>query len=102
MTLMELSAFEIAQRVRQGDLSAAEVLDAALERIAAVDGRPGTLDAGELTEEDKQKVHAFITLTADRAHKQAEAVDARVKAGEPVGPLAGVPLTVKDIFTRLL
>jgi aspartyl-tRNA(Asn)/glutamyl-tRNA(Gln) amidotransferase subunit A len=99
MTLMELSAFEIAQRVRQGDLSAAEVLDAALARIAAVDGRPGTLDAGELTEEDKQKVHAFITLTADRAREQAEAVDARMKAGEPVGPLAGVPLTVKDIFT---
>lgn len=99
MTLMELSAFEIAQRVRQGDLSAAEVLDAALARIAAVDGRPGTLDAGELTEEDKQKVHAFITLTADRAREQAEAVDAKVKAGEPVGPLAGVPLTVKDIFT---
>jgi aspartyl-tRNA(Asn)/glutamyl-tRNA(Gln) amidotransferase subunit A len=99
MTLMELSAFEIAQRVRQGDLSAAEVLDAALARIAAVDGCPGTLDAGELTEEDKQKVHAFITLTADRAREQAEAVDAKVKAGEPVGPLAGVPLTVKDIFT---
>ena len=99
MTLMELSAFEIAQRVRQGDLSAVEVLDAALARIAAVDGRPGSLDAGELTEEDQKKVHAFITLTADRAREQAEAVDAKVKAGEAVGPLAGVPLTVKDIFT---
>ena len=99
MTLMELSAFEIAQRVRQGDLSAVEVVDAALARIAAVDGRPGSLDAGELTEEDQKKVHAFITLTADRAREQAEAVDAKVKAGEAVGPLAGVPLTVKDIFT---
>lgn len=99
MTLMELSAFEIARRVRQGDLAARDVLEAALERIAAVDGRPGTLDADELTEEDQKKVHAFITLTADRARKQAEAVDARVKAGEPVGHLAGVPLTVKDIFT---
>ena len=99
MTLMELSAFEIAQLVRKGELSAVDVLDAALERIALVDGRPGTLDAGELTEEDKTKVHAFITVTADRARKQAEAVDARVKAGESVGPLAGVPLTVKDIFT---
>ena len=99
MTLMELSAFEIAQRVRQGDLSAVQVLDAALARIAAVDGRPGTLNAGALTEEDQKKVHAFITLTADRAREQAEAVDAKVKAGEAVGPLAGVPLTVKDIFT---
>ncbi len=64
-----------------------------------MDGLSGTLDYGELTAEDRAKVHAFITLTADRARRQAEAVDARVKAGEPVGPLSGVPLTVKDIFT---
>ena len=98
MTIMERSAYDIAESVQQGELSAVEVLEAALARVAQVDGRPGTLDYGELTEEDRQKVHAFITLTTDRAYAQAEAVDARVKAGESVGPLAGVPLTVKDIF----
>jgi aspartyl-tRNA(Asn)/glutamyl-tRNA(Gln) amidotransferase subunit A len=99
MTLMDQSAFTTAQKVRSGELSAVEVLDAALERIAAVDGRAGTLDYGELTDEDRATVHSFITLTADRARQQAEALDAKIKAGEEVGPLAGVPLTVKDIFT---
>lgn len=98
MSLLEQSAFSIAARVRTGDLSAIEVLEAALRRIAAVDGRPGSLDGGKLTAEDKAKVHAFITLTEERARQQAEAVDARVAAGEDVGALAGVPLTVKDIF----
>jgi len=98
MSILEQSAYHIAQRVRDGDLSAVEVLDAALERIAAVDGRPGSLDGGKLSDEDKAKVHAFITLTEGRARKQAKAVDARVAAGEDVGALAGVPITVKDIF----
>ena len=40
----------------------------------------------------------YHPLTAKTAIQQAEAVDAKVKAGEEVGPLAGVPLTVKDIF----
>ncbi len=98
MTKIDQSAFEIARKVKAGEVSAGEVLDQALDRIAAVDGKPGTLDYGVLTDEDREKVHAFITLTVDRARKQAEDVDTRVKAGKEVGPLAGVPLTVKDIF----
>ncbi len=98
MSILDYSAQTIADKVKRGELSAVEVLDAAMERIRAVDGRPGTLDTPQLTEEDKRKVHAFITLTEDRAYQQAQAVDARVKAGEQVGPLAGVPITVKDIF----
>jgi len=98
MSLMELSAFSIAKKVQDGELSAVEVLESALERISEVDGSPGTLDYGALSDEDKSKVHAFITLTADRAREQAAAVDARVKAGDRVGPLAGVPITIKDIF----
>jgi aspartyl-tRNA(Asn)/glutamyl-tRNA(Gln) amidotransferase subunit A len=98
MAIIDQSAFEIANKIKHGELSAVEVLDAALERIAAVDGRPGALDCGAITEEDEAKVHAFITLTADRARQQAERVDARVSAGEQVGPLAGVPITVKDLY----
>ena len=98
MDLMERSAFEIAEKVQSGEWSAVAVLDAALARVARVDGRPGTLDPGDLTDDDRKKVHAFITLTSDRAFAQAEAVDARVKAGKHVGPLAGVPVTIKDIF----
>ncbi|HEX2981436.1 MAG TPA: amidase, partial [Anaerolineaceae bacterium] len=98
MELSDLSAIELAARIRRREVSAVEALDASLERIASVDGRPGTLDAGETTPEDTQKVHAFISLAADRARQQAEDVDRKLAAGEPVGPLAGVPFTVKDIF----
>jgi aspartyl-tRNA(Asn)/glutamyl-tRNA(Gln) amidotransferase subunit A len=98
MSLMDKTARSIAAKVRAGQLSAVSVLEDALERISAVDGRPGRLDYGELTEEDKRKVHAFITLTEDRAYQQAHDVDERVGAGEDPGPLAGVPISVKDIF----
>ena len=63
-----------------------------------MDGRPGSLAAGELTPDDRERVHAFITLTAERALAQAAEIDARVAAGEDPGPLAGVPFTAKDIF----
>jgi aspartyl-tRNA(Asn)/glutamyl-tRNA(Gln) amidotransferase subunit A len=43
-------------------------------------------------------VHAFITLTAERARAQAEAIDQKLATGEDAGPLAGVPFTTKDIF----
>jgi len=46
-----------------------------LERIGQVDGRPGSLDAGPLTPEDEKKVHAFITLTDERALQQARGAE---------------------------
>jgi len=98
MELCDLSAFEIGQLLREKRASAAEVLDSALERIQAVDGRAGVLEPGEEQAEDKQRVHAFITLTAERARQKAAEVDRQLAAGEELGPLAGVPVTVKDIF----
>ncbi|MCL4559767.1 MAG: aspartyl/glutamyl-tRNA amidotransferase subunit A [Chloroflexi bacterium] len=98
MELCDLSAIELAGLVHQRQVSAVEALQSALDRIAAVDGRPGTLEPGELTPEDERKVHAFITLTESEARRQAEEVDRRLAAGEDPGPLAGVPFTVKDIF----
>ena len=63
MQLCDLSAFEIRRLVLSGQASAVEVLESCLGRIEQVDGRPGSLDGGELTEEDQMRVHAFITLT---------------------------------------
>lgn len=94
--LLRLEAHEIAAKVRRGELSAQEVTEVALARIAAVDGVPGTLDGDPDAEPDK--VHAFITLTAERARAAARRVDEMVARGEDPGPLAGVPFTVKDIF----
>jgi aspartyl-tRNA(Asn)/glutamyl-tRNA(Gln) amidotransferase subunit A len=94
----DLSAFEVTHLIRQRKISAVEVLESCLKRTAAVDGRPGVLDAGAITPEDERKVHAFIHLTANQARVQAEAVDKKITAGEDPGLLAGVPITVKDIF----
>ncbi|MEJ2512839.1 MAG: amidase family protein, partial [Anaerolineales bacterium] len=96
--LCDLSAYELAALIRSREVSAVEALESALNRIRQVDGRPGELEAGEITQEDQQKVHAFITLTEDPARTQAEAVDKKLSAGEIPGPLAGVPWTSKDIF----
>lgn len=99
MQLCDLPAYELAALLRQRKTSAVEILESCLERVAEVDGRPGTLDAGEITPEDRKKVHAMISLTSERAREQARMVDQQMAAGEEVGPLAGIPFTVKDIFT---
>jgi aspartyl-tRNA(Asn)/glutamyl-tRNA(Gln) amidotransferase subunit A len=98
MELCDLSALEISQLVKSKKASAVEVLESCLERIGSVDGRPGSLESGEITSEDRQKVHAFITVTSELALEQARAVDARIAKGEETGKLAGVPVTIKDIF----
>ncbi|HVN52949.1 MAG TPA: amidase family protein [Anaerolineaceae bacterium] len=98
MDLCGFSAYEISALIHRREISAVEVLEAALRRVEAVDGRPGSIEPGELTLEDLQKVHALINLTANRARARAETVDQMLAAGEDPGPLAGVPFTVKDIF----
>ena len=98
MDLCDYSAFHLRNMVRRREVSAEEVLESTLARIAAVDGRPGALEGGDLTADDERTVHAFITLTEERARAQAQAVDRRLEAGEDPGPLAGVPVTIKDIF----
>jgi aspartyl-tRNA(Asn)/glutamyl-tRNA(Gln) amidotransferase subunit A len=76
--LVTLSADETARRVAAGEVSAVEVAQAHLDRIAAVDDR----------------LHAFLHVDADGALQQAKRVD----AGEVTGPLAGVPLALKDVI----
>ncbi|MBN2257639.1 MAG: Asp-tRNA(Asn)/Glu-tRNA(Gln) amidotransferase subunit GatA, partial [Anaerolineaceae bacterium] len=98
MGICDLPAHQIAKMVRLREISAVEVLDASLDRIQQVDGRSGTLNPGEITNDDKQKVHAFISITTDLARAQAKAVDQKLAAGEDVGELAGVPVSIKDIF----
>ena len=98
MQLCDLPAQDLTRLIRRGEVSAMEALESALARVAAVDGRPGTLQPDGAQPEDTEKVHAFITLTTERARAQAQEVDRRLAAGEDPGPLAGVPFTVKDIF----
>jgi aspartyl-tRNA(Asn)/glutamyl-tRNA(Gln) amidotransferase subunit A len=98
MELCDLSAFEIGKLLRERRTSAVEVVNSALGRIEVVDGRAGTLDPGAEQADDKQRVHAFITLSAERARQKAAEVDRKLAAGEDPGLLAGVPISIKDIF----
>ncbi|MGV9856069.1 Asp-tRNA(Asn)/Glu-tRNA(Gln) amidotransferase subunit GatA [Streptomyces sp. NPDC003442] len=81
--LTRLTAAEIAARIASGAVTAVEVTEAHLARIEAVD----------------EKVHAFLYVDREGALAQARAVDAKRERGEELGPLAGVPLALKDIFT---
>lgn len=96
MNFVELSAEEIARLVRGRKASALDILTSHISHIHDIDGSPGALGGDRATEPDK--VHAFITLTAERARAQAQAVDRKIAAGQDPGPLAGVPVSIKDIF----
>lgn len=96
MDLCDYAAYQLAWMIKRKQVSALEVLESTLKRIAAVDGVPGQLDGDKTMEPDK--IHAFITLTAERARQKALQIDQAIQSGEEVGPLAGVPFTVKDIF----
>ncbi|MCH7587216.1 MAG: Asp-tRNA(Asn)/Glu-tRNA(Gln) amidotransferase subunit GatA [Chloroflexi bacterium] len=96
--LCDLSATEISRRVKNGEVTAEEVLDSTLQRIRLVEGRRPSTNPYSPEGDDRNKVHAYISLTEKRARLQARAIDDAVKAGEDPGPLAGVTLAVKDIF----
>ena len=96
--LCDLPAHELVRRLRRREISAVDILESTLARIEAVEGASPSTAPYERDPSDLEKVHAYITLTAERARAQAEAVDQALAAGEDPGPLAGVPLAVKDIF----
>lgn len=94
--LCDLSAIEMVAGLRAGSFSAEELLDSTLRRIDRVEGRTGSLEGR--SGDEPERVHAYISLTEERARKQARAVDQALGKGRDPGPLAGVPLAVKDIF----
>ncbi len=73
-------AADIAASVQSGDVTATSVID---EHLAAIDAHEGD-------------VHAFNTVLADEAQARATSIDEAVAAGADVGPLAGVPIALKD------
>ena len=74
------TALTLAAQVRSGQRSAREVVEEALTAVAAGD----------------TELNAFLTVLGDEARAQADAVDAAVAAGRDPGPLAGVPVALKD------
>ena len=96
--LCDLPAHEIVRRVKARECSAVQVLESTLERIGEVEGTPPSTDPYQPNPADLEKVHAYITVTKERAIEQAKAVDRAIDQGIDPGTLAGVPLAVKDIY----
>ncbi|HUR48141.1 MAG TPA: amidase family protein [Acidimicrobiales bacterium] len=84
MDLTRLSALDIAATVAARKVSAVEVVEAHLARIEAVN----------------PSGNAVVRVLPEEARQPAAALDARLAAGEPVGPHAGVPVTIKDNIDR--
>ena len=74
------TATSIAHNVASGSQSAASVVDEHLQRIS----------------QREEEVHAFNLVTSAEARERAADLDARIARGENVGPLAGVPIALKD------
>ena len=79
--ICRMDAVTLAARVRAKKLSAIEVADAVIAHM----------------EEVEPHLHAFCTPAPDYARAAARQVDARIAAGEDPGPLAGVPVGIKDL-----
>ncbi|MGH9043758.1 MAG: Asp-tRNA(Asn)/Glu-tRNA(Gln) amidotransferase subunit GatA [Acidimicrobiales bacterium] len=77
---MRRSALALAAQVRTQERSARELVAGSLERITRLDG----------------SLHAFLETMAESALARADAIDARVASGDDPGPLAGVPVALKD------
>ncbi|MGI4896482.1 MAG: Asp-tRNA(Asn)/Glu-tRNA(Gln) amidotransferase subunit GatA [Janthinobacterium lividum] len=89
--LIRWDASQLSEALRAKVVSAEEVTQAHLDRIAAVDGP----SSGPNTD----GVHAFLHVAADSALARARAIDAERADGAELGPLAGVPIGVKDVLT---
>ena len=80
MDILAYSAVELAQAIKAGETTAVEAMKTVLDRI----------DASE------ESIHAYVTIGREAALAKAEAVQKQIEAGELTGPLAGVPVAIKD------
>jgi len=77
-----MPATELARAIRDKEISAVQAVETVLDRIAAIN----------------PSINAIVTVTEDLARTAARDVEKRIDRGEPVGPLAGVPVTIKDLI----
>ena len=80
MDLMQFTAVELGKKIKNKEVTVKECVEAALAQIDVVEG----------------KIHSFVTIDREGALKKAEEIQAKIDAGELTGPLAGVPVAIKD------
>ena len=80
MGLMSLTAVELGRKIKEKEVTVEEAVTAALDAI----------------EKREAEVHSFVTVDREGALKRAKEVQAKIDAGELTGPLAGVPVAIKD------
>ena len=80
MGLMSLTAVELGRKIKEKEVTVDEAVTAALDAI----------------EKREAQVHSFVTVDREGALKRAKEVQAKIDAGELTGPLAGVPVAIKD------
>ena len=80
MSLMSLTAVELGRKIKEKKVTVEEAVTAALDAI----------------EKREAQVHSFVTVDREGALKRAKEVQAKIDAGELTGPLAGVPVAIKD------
>ena len=80
MEILELTALELSEKIKAGRITVREAAEAALRR--AKDVEPA--------------INSYVTIDEESVYRQAEAVQKRIDSGELTGPLAGVPVAIKD------
>lgn len=80
MSLLDLTAVELAEQIKKGQTTAVEAMEAV---IAQIDSR-------------EEELNCYVTIDKDAARKAAKEAQEAIEAGKLTGPLAGVPVAIKD------
>lgn len=80
MSVLDMTALELGKRIQSGDITAVQAAEASLARIKAME----------------PSIHAYVTVNEEKTMEQAGKVQAEIEAGRLSGPLAGVPVAIKD------
>ena len=80
MSILDMTALELGRRIQSGDITAVQAAEASLARIKAME----------------PSIHAYVTVNEEKTMEQAGKVQAEIEAGRLSGPLAGVPVAIKD------
>lgn len=80
MNIQKLTAVSLGKKIKEKELSVREALEASFAQI----------------DQTESQYHAYVTIDREGAYRQADAVQEKIDKGELTGPLAGVPVAIKD------